>query len=154
MVEFLDFREADIDLRFPAAAFGIDHFRQAVQGLWAEHQIDIGCALEDGFAFLRGHAAADADDQIRVAGFQFAPAAELGENLLLRFFTDGAGVDQDDVGLVFVLGQFQAVAGIEYVRHFVRVVLVHLAAVGFDVQLLGGGFPGHGAYSGREGRPL
>jgi hypothetical protein len=39
------------------------------------------------------------------------------------------------VGVGFVLGQFQAVFGGQHVGHLGRVVLVHLATVGLDVQL-------------------
>ncbi len=116
-----------------------------MQGLRAEHQIHIGRAFQDGFAFLRGHAAADADQQIGVFRFQLTPTAELGEYFLLGFFADGTGIDQDDVGIRFDQGQFEAVFGREHVHHLVRVVLVHLAAVGFDEKLSGGCFPGHGA---------
>src|SRR5690606_22318659 len=61
-VELLDFREGNVHLRLAGFALGADQFRQAVQGLRAEHQIHIRRTLDDRFAFLRGHAAAHADD--------------------------------------------------------------------------------------------
>ena len=88
-------------------------------------------------AFLAGDAAADADHDApcRSSLLQRFPAAELAEDLFLGLFADRAGVDQDHVGLGDVVGQFQAVRGREHVGHPRRVVLVHLAAVGLDVEL-------------------
>ena len=51
----------------PAGASRGNQLRQAVQGLRAEHEIDVRCAGDDGLAFLARDAAADADDQIRIA---------------------------------------------------------------------------------------
>ena len=92
-------------------------------------------ALDDRFAFLRGDAAADADDDFAALVLQALPHAQLAEHLLLRLLADGAGVDQDDVGVVRAVGQFQAIAGGKHIGHLGRVVLVHLATVGLDVQL-------------------
>ena len=94
---------------------------------------------DDGLAFLAGDAAADADDQVGLFDFETFPAAKLVKHFLLGFFADGAGVQQQDVGVIGVVGDFDRFAGFEQVCHAGRVVLVHLAAVGFDVQLLGHG---------------
>src|SRR6187402_832406 len=141
-VELLDLREADVHLRLAAGTLGFDHFRQAVQRLWAEHEVHIGCALEDGIAFLRGHATADADEHRLAAGFVGLPAAELAEDFLLGLFADRTGVDQDDVSFRFVLGQLETVRCEQDVGHLGRVVLVHLAAVGLDEKLAAHG-PGY-----------
>jgi hypothetical protein len=63
------------------------------------------------------------------------PAAELVKDLFLRFFADRAGVEQDDVRILLTVRGHQAVALDEQVAHARGVVLVHLAAVGFDVDL-------------------
>lgn len=136
-VEFLDFREGHVDLRLARAARGVDHFRQAVQGLRAEDHVDIGRALTDRGAFLAGHAAADADHQVGILLLQLAPHAELGKHLFLGLLADRAGIEQDDVGLGGVFGHLEGLVFTEQVRHSRRVVLVHLAAVGFDEKLLG-----------------
>ena len=47
---------------WPDSRRAAHQLRQPVQGLRAEHQVDVGRALDDGRAFLRRHAAADADD--------------------------------------------------------------------------------------------
>ena len=136
-----------------------------MQGLRPEHQVHLRRALQERLAFLRGDAAADADQYLRVRGLQCFPATELRENFLLRLFADRAGVDQDDVGFGLDQRQLQTLLGREYVGHAVRVIHIHLAALGLDVQLAGRragrgircagqlgnlGVPGHGAYSGRD----
>ncbi len=139
-VEFLDLGEADVDLRFAGGTFRLDHFRQAMQGLRAEHQIHIWRALHDRRAFLAGDAAADADDNLVVAALEMLPAAKLAEYLLLRLLADRAGVDQDDVGFGLVGSQFKIMGCLEYVGHLRRVILVHLAPVRLDVKLSGHDF--------------
>src|SRR3989338_885592 len=58
VVEFLDLREAHVHLGLLGGTRGVDHLRQAVQGLRAEDHIDVGRAVADRRAFLAGHAAA------------------------------------------------------------------------------------------------
>jgi hypothetical protein len=110
-IELLDLGEADVDLRQAGRALGLDELGQAVQGLRAEDQVDVGRALDDGVAFLRGHAAADPDHHRLATLLERLPAAELAEHLFLGLLADRAGVDQDDVGFLDVGGQFEAVAG-------------------------------------------
>jgi hypothetical protein len=99
VVELLDLGEADVHLRAARALARLDHLRQAVQRLRAEHDVDIGRALDDGRAFLAGHAAADADQQ-HALGLQVLDAAQVAEHLLLRLLAHRAGVEQDQVGLL------------------------------------------------------
>jgi hypothetical protein len=61
VVELLDFRKADIDLLTSLVATPGQQLGQAMQRLGAEDHIDIRCALDDGRAFLAGHAAAHAN---------------------------------------------------------------------------------------------
>src|SRR6185437_6981734 len=135
LVELLDLGEGDVHLRPVGGAIGLDQLGQAVQRLRAEHQVHVGRALDDGLAFLAGHATAHADDHVAATLLVLLPAAELAEHLFLRLLADRAGVDQDNVRLGLVLGQLQAVRGLEHVGHLGRVVLVHLAAVGLDEKL-------------------
>ncbi|MNE55520.1 hypothetical protein D3C80_1503620 [compost metagenome] len=139
MVELLDFRERHIDLRQARGARGVDHFRQAVQGLRAEDHVDIGRALADRLAFLAGHAAADGDDHVRLQVFEFTPAAQLGVHPVLGALADRAGVEQDDVGVFGAGRDFKGLMFTQQIDHARAVVLVHLATVGFDVKLLGHG---------------
>ena len=75
----------------PRAAL-LHHLRQAMQGLWAEYQVHIGCALTDLRTFLAGHAAAHADHQVGILLFQVLPATQLVEHLLLGFFPYRTGI--------------------------------------------------------------
>ncbi|VFT72641.1 Uncharacterised protein [Klebsiella aerogenes] len=87
-IELFNFREADIHHRAAVAAHGVNHLRQAVQGLRPENNIDIVCALTNMVAFLGGHAAANANNQVRVFLFQQLPASELMENFFLGLLTN------------------------------------------------------------------
>jgi hypothetical protein len=109
--------------------------RQTVQGLRAEHHVDIGRALDNGSAFLAGDAAAHADQH--ALGLEVLDAAQVAEDLFLRLFAHRAGVEQNQVGLVHVLRGLVAFGGMQHVAHLVRVVLVHLAAEGFDEDFFG-----------------
>jgi hypothetical protein len=60
--------------------------------------------------------------------------AELGEDLVLGLLADRAGVEEDDVGVVGAVGEL-VVVGAQQPGHPLRVVLVHLAAVGDEVEL-------------------
>ena len=148
VVELLDLRERDVDLRAAARAPRADQRGQAVQGLRAEHDVDVGRAAHDRRALLARDAAADADDEVRSRALQFAHAAEIVEHALLRLLAHRAGVEQDDVGVLGTVGEREAVAVGEHVGHAVRVVLVHLAPEGADVELAG-----HRAVSGAGGCP-
>ena len=140
-VEFLDFGEADVDLRLARAAFGADEFGQAVQRLRPEHHVHVGRALHDGLALLAGHAAAHADDQVRARSLHGPEAAQVGEDLFLCLLADGAGVEQDDVGLFGVVGQLGVLGLGQEVGHPFAVIRIHLAPEGAQVQ-----FAGHAIY--------
>ena len=130
VVELLDLGKADIHLRAMQARALFEQMWQAVQRLWAEHHVDIRRALNDGRAFLAGHAAAHADQH--ALGLQVLHAAQVAEDLLLSLLAHRAGVEENQVGFVDVLRRLVAFGDIQNVRHLVRVVLVHLAAEGFD----------------------
>jgi hypothetical protein len=74
---------------------------------------------------------------LRIVLLELFPAAQLREDLFLRFFADRAGIDQDDIRFSLVVGQVQAMGWLEHVGHLGRVVLVHLASVGLYVSLPG-----------------
>ncbi|MNF88138.1 hypothetical protein D3C84_706250 [compost metagenome] len=107
-----------------------------MQGLGAEDDVHIGRTLAQGFPFLGGDAATHAYHQSRFFQLELLPATELVEHLLLGLFTDGAGIEQQDVCLLGLFGQRVAIAGVQQVGHLGRVVLVHLAAPGLDMKFL------------------
>ena len=77
------------------------------------------------------HAAHEAVDDPGFGVGARAEEAHFAEGFEFCFFADGAGVDEDDVGLGFVLGELVAVAQ-KHAGDLFGVALVHLAAVGFD----------------------
>ena len=101
-----------------------------MQGLRAKHHIDKRCARNNRRTFLAGNAAAHAD--FDAFGLEMLDAAQVAEHFFLRFFAHRTGVEQNQISLVHVLGGDIAFGGVQHVDHFVRVVLVHLAAEGFD----------------------
>jgi hypothetical protein len=102
-----------------------------VQGLGAENHVHVRCPPPDLIAFLAGNATADADDQAGIFFFQETPATEFGKQFFLGFFADGAGVDENDIGIVRGIRALQSVRGVQYIQHLVRIVLIHLTAEGF-----------------------
>ena len=102
----------------------VDHWRAAL-GFGA-------FGLGDAAGDRDGHAAAVA----RRVVLQYAHAAEFGIDLLGRLLADVAGVEDDEVGVVRRRGLDKALGG-EHVRHTMRIVDVHLAAVGLDVEFSG-----------------
>ncbi|RMR46048.1 hypothetical protein ALP86_200055 [Pseudomonas amygdali pv. mori] len=137
VVEFFDFRERDVDLRQAGDTRCVDHFRQAMQGLGAEHHVHIGRAVTNGCAFLTGYAATDSDHHLGIGQLQFTPAAKLGVHPVLGTFANRAGIEQDHVGVFRASGDFQGLMFAQQIDHARAVVLVHLATVGFDIKLLG-----------------
>ncbi len=75
-----------------------------MQGLRAEYQINVRRAVDNRLTFLTGHASPHTDDQFRFALFEFFPAAQLMKHLVLRFFTNGTGIKQENVGIVRIIG--------------------------------------------------
>jgi hypothetical protein len=134
MVELLDLGEGNVDLRLAQAAPFGDQLRQAMQGLRAEDDVDVGRARDDRRALLTGHATADADDQVGIGQLQQAHPAEVVENAFLRLLAHRAGVEEDDVGVVGGVGLDDFFGCSEHVGHLVRIVLVHLAPEGADEQ--------------------
>ena len=132
-VEFFDFRKADVDLRPAGLLQPVQHRRQAVQGLRAEHQVDERRPRGDALALLARHAAAHPDDHMRALLLEQPPFAEQGEDLFLRLFAHGTGIDQQHVRLGGIVGARHAMGGFEHVPHLAGIVLVHLAAERFYV---------------------
>ena len=88
-------------------------------------------ALENLFAFLLGHAAEHA--KLLALGQQLLVVGETMKDFLLRLVADGAGVVENQVGL---LDRFHLAVAFVHQRanDFFRVVDVHLAAEGFEVE--------------------
>ena len=134
VIELLDLGKTDVDLRLASCAPRRNELRQAMQCLRTEHHIHVRRTFDNGLAFLAGNAAADPDQQIRVFLLQGTRPSQIGEHLLLRLLANGTGIEQNDVGLFRLVGLHHAFAGAQHVRHLVRVVLVHLAAISLYVE--------------------
>ena len=99
----------------------------------ADDQVEVGDLLEEFGPLLLGHAASDAEHQIAGVGFERRQAAELAEHLVLALLSDAAGVEQDEVCGLGIVGALVAV-GREHLIDPIGVVLVHLTAEGLDVD--------------------
>lgn len=86
------------------------------------------------FAFLLGHAAQHS--KLLALFLQLLVVVQPVEDLLLGFITDGAGVVEDQAGFLYSLDLAVAFRD-ERAYDFFRVVRVHLAAKGFQVEGLG-----------------
>ena len=88
----------------------VQQLGKAPFGLGAEHKVDVmvGIFYLVGHDLLLRHAAAEADDLIGLCGLRVAEAAQVAVNALFRVLADGAGVEQDDVGLIFVARELVA----------------------------------------------
>ena len=123
----------------------MEHFRQAVQGLRTENEIDVWGAFDERLAFLRGHAAGNADDQIAVVLAQFSETPQIGKDFFLCLFAYRTGIEQNQVGFFGIVGAGVVFLGLQQIGHFAGVVLVHLAAESLDEY-----FFGHGGASRRR----
>ena len=57
---------------------------------------------------------------------------QIRKYFFLGFFAHRAGIEHHQIGFVYILGLFITLCDAQNIGHFVRVVLVHLAAKGFD----------------------
>ena len=99
----------------------------------AQDEVEIRHALQGPLPFLLGHAAAEADEQIRVAPLEEAVFAQARVDLLLGLVADAARVEEDDVRPVGLMGGEDALLH-ELAGHALAVQLVHLASPGLDVE--------------------
>ena len=107
-----------------------------MQGLRAEHDIDVRRAPQDRRALLAGHAAAHTDQQTGIGQLERAHPPQIRENFFFGLFAYRAGIEQNDIGFFRFAGLHHALAGAQQIRHLVRVILVHLAAESFNVEFL------------------
>src|SRR5262249_49084513 len=97
-------------------------------------QRDMRRALEDLLAFLLRHAAENGKALPFLA--QLLEIGEAVEDLLLGLIADRAGVIEDEVG-VFLARDLPVALGDERAHDLFRVVEVHLATEGLDVESFG-----------------
>ena len=94
----------------PLGEQGVDHLRELPQGVGAEDQVHVAIGLADllGHMLLLHHAAAQTDELLRVAALGVDQSPHVAQHPLLGVLPDGAGVDDDDAGLLRVIGKTKA----------------------------------------------
>ena len=85
----------------------VQQLRKLPQGLRAEYQVHMAVGMLDLIRHRRllGHAAADAEQEVRVFLLGVDQLAHRAEHLFFRVLPDGAGIEDDDVRLIGVLGK-------------------------------------------------
>ena len=117
----------------PPLEDGVHILENLVVFLRADDDIQIRQGFEKLLAARLRHAAHEAVNDVFPVAALVDQVAHLAERLLLRLIPNGASVDEHGVGLVFVSGDRVAAFG-EHFSDLFGVALVHLAAVGFDVN--------------------
>lgn len=113
----------------------VKQLRQAMYLVRAKDDIKLRIYLEQAFALLLRCTAAHADDKPRPLLFHVNNSSYLRYRLVMRVFPDGAGVEEDDIGIGAACRFFIAHA-LKKPRHLAGIVHVHLAAEGMNVKLL------------------
>ena len=139
LVKLAHCREVRANGRRLARAVGSgQEFRQPVVGLWADHDVDFGTPTSNFRPFRLGHAAGDDEAHAATRAAGGSPErhkpAQIGVDLLRRFLADMAGIQHDQVGSLRGLGTGVSERG-QHLRHPLRIVDVHLAAVRTNVHL-------------------
>jgi hypothetical protein len=112
-----------------------DEHRQHLDSLGADDQVDHVGALEEPASLLLRHASRDRDDGSLAADpFEALEIPQPRVQLVLGLLSNAAGVDDHHVGIRLVAGPVVS-RRLEKPRHPLRVVDVHLAAVGLDEVL-------------------
>ena len=110
-----------------------DELGQGVDAIHAEDEVNVGVTLAQLLhdVLLVGHAAAESDDEAALFLLQALEGAHVAENALLGVLTDGAGVEEDEVGILGLVAQ--AVADVhQHALDALAVVDVLLTAVAVD----------------------
>ena len=107
-------RLEDLELRLAVVPRALEQGRQRAHVVGAEDHVDPGRLLEDDRLVLLGEAAADGDLHALVLALAAGEVAEGAVELVVGVLADGAGVDDDDVGLAVdgadVAGGFERAA--------------------------------------------
>ena len=125
--------EQGVDRLLPALDL-VDEARQIAIGVRADHQVHQLLLFEQLVPQALGHAAEDAHLELGVVALAAFEVLQPVADPLLGIVPDRAGVEQNQIGLAFVLRR--SVAGLgEDARDDFTVAEVHLATVALEVQL-------------------
>ena len=133
-----------IRINNPVAACRINlanQFGKPVIGLRPNNNINPWCAADNFFAFGLCHTSGNGNRNltpllIGSAFFELAQSAKFGKHLLRRFFTNMACVQNHHIGTISHIGWRIAKRG-QHIGHTVRIINIHLTAVGFDKEFFG-----------------
>lgn len=102
----------------------------------AENDIYIGKFFMKIFRFshLLSHAAAHSNNHIAPDALQLFKHPDISERMIFRILPDAAGVKHHDIGFFGRTAIFIAQLR-QYARYLLRLVHVHLAAVGYDIKI-------------------
>jgi hypothetical protein len=114
-------RAAELDL--------LEGLRNIGDAVGPDDEIDLRQPLQQSRAFLLGHTTCHGNDELGTSPLQHAEPAHLATQLLLGFLADGAGVQQNQIGVVGALASLVA-GGLQELLDAFRVVLVHLTPEG------------------------
>ena len=93
----------------------------------------MGRGFEKRVAAGLGHAADVAEDEMGTLFAELAEHSHFADRLLLGHVAHAAGVQQNHIG-VGLCGHHAVAALDEHFRHLLGVALIHLAAVGFNID--------------------
>jgi len=116
---------------FPASQFSQDLWEQ-VNGLGTDDEVQVGNPVQQLLALLLGHASGHSNDRPSPL-FQPLVPSEGAVDLMLGFFANAAGVNEDEICLIRLLC-FDVVQISQETEDSVGIVLIHLATVGLDID--------------------
>src|SRR5438105_2193797 len=111
------------------------HRRELIELAGTAEDVHVRKAREDAGAFALGHAADDADDEIWAKFFDPAKLSKARPDLLLGMLANRARVVHHDVRVVALVDGLVSLCA-KLPQNQLAVEHVHLAAKGFEVQLL------------------
>src|SRR3990167_9991087 len=99
-----------------------------------ENKVHIGSPLDNLFPQMRRRTSAHTDFSVRF--FEFVKNTEFGEEFVYRFFTDGTGIDEDEIGSACIISEFIPLMGVKFRDHVLRITRIHRASKRLDKKFL------------------
>ena len=121
----------EIRLSETAAQQSVTKLVHVVVLLGTGYNVQTWHIAEKGGSTALAHAAHEAVNHPGLGGGASAEETHFAQCFQLGLFADGAGVDEDDIGLCLILGEL-ITAGQEHAGYLFGVALIHLAAVSFN----------------------
>jgi hypothetical protein len=96
-------------------------------------KVEIGKPLKQSLPFLLGETTSHTNNEFSLALFEGSETAQHAVYLVLWLLPNRTGIDQNDVGLMDI-SSCAIPERMEDLENFLRIVFVHLAAVGFEIH--------------------